>query len=467
MTPVKYVENNTSRFVMDLKEFLSIPSVSTDPQYASGIQKAASWLCRHLERIGIKKTEVVSTNIHPIVYGEHIVDLNLPTILFYGHYDVQPVDPLELWESNPFTPRIRNGSIYARGATDDKGQLFIILKAVESFIQSGQDLPVNLKFVFEGEEETGSNSIPDFLKAHKDRLSANVAVICDSAMIAPNVPTIIYGLKGFVGAEVILRGSNKDLHSGVYGGGVDNPVNALCWLLSSVKDREGKITIPGFYDQVIELGVDEKKLFTEIPFDSNKLLTDLGLSTFKTEEGYTYLESSTARPTFDINGISGGYQGEGFKAIIPSFASAKISMRIVPDQDPAEVFSRLKEFLENNTPKSMTVEVLGQGTAWPAVVDLDNPGLEAASRAMQEIMGHKTIFMRDGGSLPIVTYLKNILGLDSILMGFGLKSDAPHAPNENFGLDRFSIGIHSLIKFLQLYPQYYKEKALFVKTSID
>ena len=445
---LSYAETHFDDFVSQLEELLRIPSISTDSEYAHEVQRAANWLADHFSAIGVQHAEVIATDGHPVVYAEHVVDDDRPTVLVYGHYDVQPPDPLELWTSPPFEPTRKNGTLYARGACDDKGQMFMHAKAAEAYLQQEGDLPVNLKFVIEGEEETGSKHLVPFIEAHKDRLAdADVVLISDTAMFSHDAPSITYGLRGMAYAEITLTGPNRDLHSGIYGGGVENPINALADLISQLHDADHRITIPGFYDAVQDLTEDERQTYRELPFDEAAWKDEIGLDAVKHEAGYTLLECLSGRPTLDVNGIWGGYTGEGAKTVLPAKAHAKISMRLVPDQRAADIYDKLEAYLQDLTPPTMTLEFSRLHGGKPVLVDRDHPAMQAAADAVEHVYGQAPHFVRNGGTIPVVANFKDHLGLDSVLMGFGLDSDAIHSPNEHFGLDRFHKGIEAIIRF--------------------
>lgn len=446
-----YADERAGVFVDELKEFLRIPSVSTDAVYNDDVRRAAGWLADEFRRIGMAKVQVMETEGHPIVTAEHDVHEDLPTVLVYGHYDVQPPDPLELWDTPPFEPTVRDGNLYARGSSDDKGQVYMHVKAVEAYLSSGEELPVNVKFIVEGEEENGSVHLRPFLEKHADMLSADVVVISDTAMFGEGIPSITYGLRGLAYVEVLLKGPNRDLHSGVYGGAVDNPLIVLSRLIASLHDDSHRITISGFYENVRDLTNDERQVMGSLPFDEKKWLAAVGVTTPRTEAGYSVLESIWARPSLDVNGIWGGYQGPGAKTVLPGMAGAKISMRLVPDQRPDEAVSKIKRYFEANTPESMDLTFRDLHGGHPVVVDREIPAMQAASEALEAEFGREPAFIREGGSIPVVADFKQVLGLDTVLMGFGLNSDAIHSPNEHFGLDRFHKGIASSIRFLDAF----------------
>lgn len=437
--------------VAELEEFLRIPSISTDPAYAQEVRRAADWLADSLRRAGMQKVAVMDTPGHPVVYAEYIAGADRPTVLVYGHYDVQPPDPLELWESPPFEPVRRDGVLYARGASDDKGQTFMHVKAAEAYLQGSDGLPVNLKFIVEGEEESGSAHLRSFIEANRELLAADIVLISDTSLFDVGVPSITYGLRGLAYCEVTLTGPNRDLHSGVYGGAVENPINALCRLIAGLHDERHRITIPGFYDRVRDLTDEERETYRKLPFDDEAWKASVGVTELRREEGYATLEAISARPTLDVNGIWGGYTGEGAKTVLPAKASAKISMRLVPDQDPNEIADLLQRYFEANTPPTMQLTFRKLHGGQPVLVDTSSPAMQAAFDAMEGVFGKRPFFTREGGSIPVVADFKQVLGLDTVLMGFGLDSDAIHSPNEHFGLDRFRQGIEASIRFLQAF----------------
>ena len=445
-----YATDHFDTFTEQLEDLLRIPSVSTDSAYADDVERAAHWLADHLESIGIQHAEVAPTDGHPIVYAEHITGNDKPTVLVYGHYDVQPPDPLDLWDTPPFEPIRKNGTLYARGACDDKGQMFMHAKAAEALVQAG-DPPVNLKFLIEGEEETGSVHLAPYIDAHREQLDADVVLISDTAMFAPGVPSITYGLRGLAYTEVTLTGPNRDLHSGIYGGAVENPINVLGRIISDLHDADHRIAIPGFYDDVRDLTEEERATFAALPFDVNGWKAEIGVDALRTEAGYTPLECITARPTLDCNGIWGGYTGEGAKTVLPAKAHAKISMRLVPNQRAADIYDKLEAHLEAQVPDTMTLDFTRLHGGKPVLVDREHPAMQAAKDAIGDVFDKEPYFVRNGGSIPVVAEFKDLLGLDSVLMGFGLDTDAIHSPNEHFGLDRFQQGIQSIIRFHEAY----------------
>ena len=448
MTPaLSYAEQNADRFVGELKELLRIPSVSTDPAYADEVRRAAVWLRDHFDAIGMETTDIIETDGHPIVYADHITDPANPTVVVYGHYDVQPPDPLEEWDTDPFEPALHGDRLYARGACDDKGQMFMQVKAAEAYLSGEGDLPVNLKYVIEGEEETGSMAIESYIQSDGSRLDGDVALISDTAMFSPETPSITYGLRGLAYAEITLRGPNRDLHSGNYGGAVHNPINALSRLLADLHDEDHHIAIPGFYDDVRDLTEAERDTYANLPFDEAAWRDAIGIDDVRTEGDYTTLECLSARPTLDVNGIWGGYTGEGAKTVLPSKAHAKLSMRLVPKQSVPDIYDKLEAHLKADVPDTMELSVRRLHGGDPVLVDPSIPPMQAAKDAMGEVRGTDPVFVRNGGTIPVVADFKNHLGLDSVLMGFGLDADAIHSPNESFGLDRFHQGIQAIIRF--------------------
>ncbi len=448
MNQKDYISENKQKFLNELLELLKIPSISADSKYKSDLVKAAEYVKSSLLEAGCDHSELCPTEGHPIVYGEKIFDASLPTILVYGHYDVQPPDPLELWDSPPFEPVIKNEKIYARGACDDKGQMFMHVKALETMMET-DSLPCNVKFMIEGEEEVGSDSLGDFVKQNKEKLKADVILISDTSIIANDIPSITSGLRGLSYMEVKVVGPNRDLHSGVYGGAVDNPINVLCEMIAKLKDENGRITIPGFYDKVEELSEEVRAKMAKRPFDLDEYKSDLGIEEVNGEEGYSTIERVGIRPTLDVNGIWGGYTGEGAKTVLPSEAQAKISMRLVPDQDTDEIADLFAKHFKSLAPKSVKVTVTKHHGGQPSVTDVDSLAFQAASAAFKDTFDKEPIPSREGGSIPIVALFKEELGLDSLLMGFGLDSDAIHSPNEHYGLFNFYIGIETICRFYQ------------------
>lgn len=443
----EYLESGRSRFVEELKTFLRIPSVSGKSEHAGDCRKAAEWVGHQLEAAGAA-VEIVPTAGHPIVVGEvRTAGSNAPTVLVYGHYDVQPVEPLDLWTTPPFDPTERSVDyaqgphLFARGATDDKGQMFTHIKAVEAWTKSGSDLPVNVIFVIEGEEEVGSNNLEPFLKNSRERLKCNVAVISDTSQYDQNMPAITYGLRGITACEIRLRGPNRDLHSGVFGGAVANPANVLCQLVGSLHRSDGHVMIPGFYDDVEPLTPDEREQFAALPLDEQKWLAGLGISGGFGEMGWSSTERRWARPTCDVNGLLSGYTGEGPKTIIPSVAMAKITCRLVPNQDWSKITSSLEQYLRRQLPPGIEMEFISEHGAPGIVMDTSSPYMTAAKAAIETGFGNEPVMIREGGSIPVVASLKEILGVDTLLLGWGQNTDRLHAPDERFSLNDFQRGI--------------------------
>jgi len=445
-----YIKSNEERFLNELLDLLRIPSVSADPKYKADVALCAEEVKKRMVEAGLEKVEVCPTAGHPIVYGEKIVDPSKPTVLVYGHYDVQPPDPLDLWHSGPFEPVIKDGMIYARGSADDKGQFYMHVKAVEVMMKSG-GLPCNVKVMIEGEEEVGSDNLGTFVKNNKERLKADVVLISDTAMIANDVPSINTGLRGLSYVEVEVTGPNRDLHSGVYGGAVANPINALCEMIASLHDKDRKVTIPGFYEAVKELSKAERDALAEAPFNLDEYKKDLNVKDVRGETGYTSEERSSIRPTLDVNGIWGGYIGEGAKTVLPSKAFAKLSMRLVPDQKSDAITKLFKDHFEKIAPPGVTVVVRPHHGGEAAVTPIDSPAYLAASKAMEETFGKKPIPTRGGGSIPIVALFEAELGLKTVLFGFGLDSDNIHSPNEKYGVFNYFQGIKTIPRFFKHY----------------
>ncbi|MBI5402614.1 MAG: dipeptidase [Ignavibacteriae bacterium] len=445
---IDFINSNNVRFIEELKEFLRIPSISNNPDHKPDMQSCSKWLAKHIESIGFEKVEVYNTPGHPIVYAEYMkAGKDKPTVLLYGHYDVQPVDPLELWTDPPFEPTIKDGKIFARGTTDDKGQLFIHLKSLEAYLKNNNSLPVNIKILYEGEEEIGSPNLPKFLEDNKELLKCNLVVISDTSMYTKGLPSICYGLRGLAYMQIDLVGPNKDLHSGSYGGGVDNPINALANLITKLKDEKGKILIDGFYDDVVPLSQKERDEFKRLPFNEENFKKELEIDEVFGEEGYTTTERLSARPTLDCNGIWGGFQGEGAKTVLPSKAGAKISMRLVPNQMPKKIAQLFEAYINKIAPKSVKVKVTDLHGGKPSVTPIDTPAINAAVESLKKGFGVEPVFMKEGGSIPIVNSFKEILGADTVLLGFGLPDENAHSPNEHLDLDNFHKGILSITHY--------------------
>lgn len=457
-----YLNKNKDRFLNELLELLKIPSVSANPAYAADVNKTAEAVKLRLIEAGLDNVEVSPTKGFPVVYGEKIIGDNLPTVIVYGHYDVQPADPLELWDSPPFEPIIKktsihpDGAIFARGACDDKGQMYMHVKAFEIMIKTNT-LPCNVKFMIEGEEEVGSPSLLEWIKQNKRRLKGDVFLISDTSILGNDTPSIDTGLRGLAYMEVEVTGPNRDLHSGVYGGSVANPVNVLCKIIASCHDENNHITIPGFYDDVLELSAEQRAEIAKAPFNLAAFKKDLDIDIEQGEVSYTTLERTGIRPTLDVNGIWGGYTGEGAKTVLPSKAFAKISMRLVPNQNSEKISRLFQQYFEKNAPKSVKVKVTPHHGGEPIVVSVESAAFKAASKAMEETYGKKPIPTRGGGSIPIVALFKEELGLDSILMGFGLDTDALHSPNEHYGLFNYFKGIETIPLFYRNFTELNKK----------
>lgn len=458
MSHQDYIASNKERFLNELLDLLKIPSVSADSRFASDVKRTADFVAERLKEAGADKVEVCPTAGHPIVYGEKFVSPELPTVLVYGHYDVQPADPVELWHSPPFEPVIKNteehpeGAIYARGACDDKGQMYMHVKAFEAMMKTNT-LACNVKFMIEGEEEVGSANLGTFIKANKDRLKADVVLVSDTSMIANDTPSIDVGLRGLAYMEVEVTGPNRDLHSGVYGGAVANPATILCQMIASLHDENNHITIPGFYDDVIVVSEADRAEMAKAPFSLDAYKKDLGIDDVWGEKGYSTVERTSIRPTLEVNGIWGGYTGEGSKTVLPSKANAKISMRLVPGQNSHKISQLFKKHFESIAPSYVKVKVNEHHGGEPVLTPTDSVEFMAAAKAMETTFGKKPIPTRGGGSIPIIALFEAELGIKSILMGFGLDSDALHSPNEKYGLFNFYKGIETIPFFYQYYAE--------------
>lgn len=445
---IDYIDSNYERYLDELKEFLRIPSISTLPEHSKDMQTAAEFVATKLKDAGMNKVEIFQTEGHPLVYAEWLGVPGKPTVLIYGHYDVQPVDPIELWETPPFEPTIKGDNIFARGATDDKGQMFVHIKSVEAYFKTFGSLPLNVKFIIEGEEEIGSSNLSSFLKNNVDLLKADAVLISDTSLFDVGVPTITYGLRGLAYMEVEVLGPNRDLHSGTYGGAVPNPINILSEMIAKLKDKDGRITITGFYKDVLKLTKEERQNFKALKFSEKEFAKSVGIKKSVGEKGYSVLERIWARPTLDCNGIIGGFTGQGAKTIIPSKASAKISMRLVPNQDPKKIAKLFTKYINQIAPDYVNVKVTSIHGGYPVLAPLDHKATKAAARAMSKAFGKKTIFMREGGSIPIVVDFANRLKACPVLMGLGLDSENLHSPNEHFNLNHFKLGIKISAYFL-------------------
>lgn len=445
---IKYIEDNRDLFVDELKEFLKIPSVSTNPENVKDVRNCAEYVKKQLIKIGMENVNIHETPGHPIVFGEWLkAGKDKPTILIYGHYDVQPVDPVDLWTDPPFEPTIRGENIYARGSADDKGQVFIHMKSIESHLKNNGKLPVNIKFIIEGEEEIGSVNLDNFIDKNKDLLKCDYVVVSDTAMFDYNVPSICYGLRGLAYMQVEVTGPNRDLHSGSFGGAVNNPINALAHIICKLKDEKGKILIDGFYDDVLDLTEKERLEYTKLPFDEKKYMEGLETEELFGEEGYSTLERASGRPTLDCNGIWGGFQGDGAKTVLPSKAAAKISMRLVPNQDPEKIEKLFTEYVKKISPKSVKVNVKSLHGGKGAITPIDSPGVDAAVEALKKGFGKEPVFTREGGSIPVVNTFQTLLNAPTILLGFGLPDENAHSPDEHLNLTNFHKGILSIAHY--------------------
>ncbi|MDZ5472803.1 dipeptidase [Bacillus sp. 31A1R] len=440
----QYLHENKENHLKELFEFLAIPSISALPDYSGEVKRAADWTADALRRIGMENVEVYPTKGHPVVYGEWLKAEGKPTVMIYGHYDVQPVDPLELWETPPFEANIRDEKIFARGASDDKGQTFMHIKAIEAILQTTGTLPVNFKFCIEGEEEIGSPNLPAFVEENKELLASDVIVISDTSLLDKGKPAICYGLRGLCGIQIDVKGAVSDLHSGLYGGAVQNPIHALVVIVNSFHNEDGVITVEGFYDDVEAITEDEKKAFAALPTTDEQLLEQLGLKELHGEQGFTTLERLYVRPTLEVNGIYGGFQGEGIKTVIPKEASAKITCRLVPNQNPDVIADLLQKHVQERVPAGVEVNVSLFDKGHPYVTPFNHPAIQAAGRAYEKVYNVPTAYTRGGGSIPIVAAFDQILGLPVVLMGFGLPTENFHAPNEHFHIENFDKGMETL-----------------------
>ena len=439
----RYLHDNRGRFLDNLKAALRIPSVSAQPQHKGDVRRCAEHIVAHLKSIGMTHAEVVDTPGHPVVYAEWLGAPGKPTALLYGHYDVQPPEPLELWKTPPFEPTERDGKLYARGACDDKGQVYMHLSAIEAHLAVNKKLPINLKLVIEGEEEAGSEGLEGFLKSWRPKLDADVILVSDTSMLSPDQPALTYALRGIVYTQIEVVGPTRDLHSGEFGGSVMNPANALAGILAALKDADGRITVPGFYDRVNELTPTEQKAYQSMPFDEAGFIAESGAPVAWGEKGRSTLERIWSRPTLDVNGMWSGYTGEGSKTVLPSFAAAKVSMRLVPDQDPDQIFDAFVKHVKSLAPQAVTVTVKNMHGASPWITSPDHPMLQAAVRALARAWTKKPALIREGGSIPVMATFQKTHDLPCILMGFGLHDDQVHAPNEKFSLTSFDGGTKS------------------------
>lgn len=445
-----FARQNHPRFLNELKSLLRIPSISTLPEHAPDCRRTAETLVAELKRIGMENTRLIETGGHPLVYADWLHADAKPTVLIYGHYDVQPTDPLDEWLSPPFEPVERNGNLYARGGADDKGQVFMQVKALESLLAADGKLPLNVRVLLEGEEEVGGEGIAEFVASQPAQLKADFALISDTEMFAPGLPTLCVGLRGMIYTEIEVRGAKTDLHSGMYGGAAPNPFVALAQIIARLKDEQGHILIPGIYDDIIPPSPAELATWRSLPFDEEHYrIAEVGSSQLVGESGYSVLERTWARPTLDVHGMPGGFTGAGAKTVIPAKAQAKISMRLVPGMTPAKTFELYKKYVQQLVPAGIELSVRLIHSGDPSLVPVDNPYIQAATRALHEVWQKDTVFIRSGGSIPIVGDFDRHLGIPSVMMGFGLPDDNIHAPNEKFNLHNFELGIRSLIRFLE------------------
>ncbi len=445
---IDFVRTNRERFLAELKEFVAIPSISTSNEYKSDMEKAAGWVAGQLRLLGMDKVEIMPTGGHPVVYGELMgAGKDAPTVLIYGHYDVQPVDPIELWENPPFEAVVRGDNVYGRGASDMKGQVLASLKAVEAVIRTTGS-PVNLKWLIEGEEEIGSEHLGDFIQKHVEMLRADICLNPDAGMIAADLPTITYGLRGLCYMEVRLYGPSKDLHSGLFGGTIQNPAQVLAELVAGMHDKKGKVTLPGFYDKVRKLSKQERADFARLPTNEEFYLKQTGVPTLWGEPTFTPAERVGARPTLEVNGLLSGFTGQGSKTVLPAYAMAKISCRLVPDQTTEETFEQMKAYLEANTPKTVRWELINLHNSGTAITDLDSVGVKAMAQAFETVWGKRPLFRREGGSIGVVVQLQEYVGVESVLTGFGLPEDNIHSPNEKLHLPTWYKGIEALVHFI-------------------
>ncbi len=452
--PIAFAQQNRAQHLTELIAFLRIPSVSTQPEHNGDTEAAAQWLAAAMRQAGLENVRLIETPKHPLVYADWLhAGPTAPTVLIYGHYDVQPAEPFELWESPPFEPEVRDGFLYARGASDDKGQVYVHVKAVEALLQGHGRLPLNVKFIVEGEEESGGASLAAFIPQNKALLAADVALVSDTAILSPEQPAIVYGLRGMCYILMDVTGPGRDLHSGSFGGGINNPLNALGHIIARLKDEDGRILIPGFYDKVRPLNAEERAILAQFPLDEAAWLAETGAPTVWGEPEYTLVERLGARPTLDVHGIIGGYTGPGGKTVLPATVHAKLSMRLVPDQDPAEIRRLFTEYVASITPPSIHVTIEDGHGAPASITDYHIPAMQAARDAYAASFGREPVLMREGGSIPVVGQFQTHLGLETVLMGFGLPGDRIHSPNERFLLANFYRGIETSIRFMQKYGQ--------------
>jgi len=443
-----YFAEHREEHLNELKEFLRIPSISSLSEHKGDIQNAAQWLANAFDKLNLENISITQTAGHPVVYADWLHAEGKPTILFYGHYDVQPVDPLNLWDSKPFDPTIRDNKLFARGASDDKGQVFMHLKMIEALFATTGTLPVNVKFIYEGEEEIGSPNLPAFVEEHKEKLAADLILISDTGLYGPGKPAVCYGLRGLTGIQIDIRGAKGDLHSGLYGGGVQNAIHALAEILASFRDEHGTIQVEGFYDKVLPLTEEEREAYRALGFDEESVKDEVGVKELFGEAGYSYLERTWARPTLEVNGVFGGFSGEGIKTVLPAEAGAKITCRLVPNQEPEEIVALLKAHVEKHKPTGVEVSISEFDKGRPFLTPFDHPFIQAAGRSYEKVYNVPTAYTRGGGSIPIVAAFDEILELPVVLMGFGLSSENFHAPNEHFHLENFDKGLRVLSDYL-------------------
>lgn len=444
----QYFKTHREAHLEELKAFLRIPSISSLSEHREDIRNGAEWLKGAMLKAGLENAEIFETEGHPVVYADWLHAEGKPTVLVYGHYDVQPVDPLHLWETSPFDPHVRDNKLFARGASDDKGQVFMHVKAVEALLQLNGELPVNIKFIIEGEEEIGSPNLPLYVEQNKEQLAADLIVISDTGMQGPGRPAVCYGLRGLAGVQIDVKGPKGDLHSGLYGGAVQNPLHAIVEILESFRDKEGVIQVEGFYEDVLPVSDKERAEFAALQFDLDNEKKEIGISEDFGETGYSFVERTWIRPTLEVNGITGGFSGEGIKTVLPAEASAKITCRLVPDQDPDDIVVKLRAHVEAHKPAGVTVEITDFDKGKPFLTPYDHPAIQAAGRSYERVYNVPTAFTRMGGSIPIVAAFDEMLGLPVVLMGFGLASENFHAPNEHFHLENFDKGLRVISDYL-------------------
>jgi acetylornithine deacetylase/succinyl-diaminopimelate desuccinylase-like protein len=465
--PLRYAGQHRDRFLQELKDFVRFPTVSAQANHRQDLKKCAAWLADHLRKIGLENIKVIPTNRHPIVYADWKRAAGRPTVLIYGHYDVQPAEPLDKWRSPPFEPTVRGDNIYGRGACDNKGQMFAHIKAMESYLRTGGSLPVNVKCLFEGEEEVGSQNLPSFIARNKHALAADVAVMSDTRMLGPDRPALTYGLRGGLSLELEVNGPGHDLHSGNFGGAIHNPLQAVCEIIAGLHDRKGRVAVTGFYDRVRQWGSRERINMRKTGPTDEKILNDAKAACGWGERGYTLYERTTIRPALTLNGITGGYQGEGSKAVIPSRALAKINIRLVPDQDPREIEAIVRKHIASATPPTVHSSVRTMLAAHPAVINRNHPAMRAASHAYMRGFGRAPVFLRSGGTIPVVNMFQGMLGMPTVLMGFALPDDRIHAPNEKFHLPNLYKGIVTCISFLAEVRESRLDKMAFAREAVE